>query len=50
MIFATAGAAAYPVTGEILLPMVVAAVMCLLSALGLLGLLNGLREEAVRRG
>ena len=50
VIFATAGAAAYPVTGEILLPMVLAAALCLLSALGLLGLLNGLREEAVRRG
>ena len=50
VIFATAGAAAYPVTGEILLPMVVAAVLCLLSALGLLGLFDGLREEAARRG
>ena len=50
VLFATAGAVAYPVTGEILLPMVLAAALCLLSALGLLGLLNGLREEAVRRG
>ena len=47
-LFATAGAAAYPVTGEILLPMVVASSLCLLAVLCLLGMFDGLREGGLR--
>ena len=50
LLFATAGAAAYPVTGEILLPLVVALALCLLALLDLLGLFDGLREGGLRRG
>ena len=49
VLFATAGAAAYPVTGEILLPMVAAMGLCLLALFDLLGMFDGLREEAKRR-
>lgn len=42
VLFATAGAAAYPVTGEILLPMVAALALCALALLDLLGV--SLRE------
>ena len=48
VLFATAGAAAYPVTGEILLPMVVASSLCLLAVLCLLGVFDGLREGGLR--
>ena len=48
VLFATAGAAAYPVTGEILLPMVVASSLCLLAVLCLLGMFDGLREGGLR--
>ena len=47
-LFATAGAAAYPVTGEILLPLVVASSLCLLAVLCLLGMFDGLREGGLR--
>ena len=50
LLFATAGAAAYPVTGEILLPLVVALALCLLALLDLLGLFDGLREGGLRHG
>lgn len=47
-LFATAGAAAYPVTGEILLPLVVASSLCLLAVLCLMGMFDGLREGGLR--
>jgi len=49
VLFATAGAAAYPVTGEILLPMVAALALCLLALFDLLGMFDGLREGGLRR-
>ena len=49
LLFATAGAAAYPVTGEILLPMVAALALCLLALFDLLGMFDGLREGGLRR-
>ena len=49
VIFATAGAAVYPVTGEILLPMVAALALCLLALFDLLGMFDGLREGGLRR-
>lgn len=49
LLFATAGAAAYPVTGEILLPLVAALALCVLALLDLLGLFDGLREGGLRR-
>lgn len=49
LLFATAGAAAYPVTGEILLPMVAALALCGLALLHLLGMFDGLREGGLRR-
>ena len=48
VLVATAGAAASPVTGEILLPMVVASSLCLLAVLCLLGVFDGLREGGLR--
>ena len=49
VLFAMAGAAAYPVTGEILLPMVAALALCLLALFDLLGMFDGLREGGLRR-
>ena len=49
VLFATAGAAAYPVTGEILLPQVASLALCVLALLDLLGLFDGLREGGLRR-
>lgn len=46
VLFAAAGAAAYPVTGEILLPMVAALALCLLALMALLGMF----DENVRKG
>lgn len=40
VLFAAAGAAAYPVTGEILLPMIVALALCLLALFALLGMFD----------
>ena len=48
VLFATAGAAAYPVTGEILLPPVASLALCVLALLDLLGLFDGLREGGLR--
>ena len=45
VLFATAGAAAYPMTGEVLLPMIIAMALCLLALFDLLGMFDGNKKE-----
>lgn len=45
VLFAAAGAAAYPVTGEVLLPMIIAMLLCLAALFDLLGMFDANRKE-----
>lgn len=45
VLFAAAGAAAYPVTGEVLLPMIIAMGMCFAALFDLLGMFDANRKE-----
>lgn len=47
ILFATAGAAAYPVTGEVLLPMIIAMLLCLLALFDLLGMFDANKKERI---
>lgn len=48
VLFAAAGAAAYPVTGEVLLPMIIAMALCVVALFDLLGMFDANRKEGLR--
>ena len=48
VLFATAGAAAYPVTGEVLLPMIVAMALCFAALFDLLGMFDANKKASVK--